>query len=192
VATIAAAGFSLGGNVLLKYLGEHKYPTAKVIQAAVAVSVPVHLADCSTELAKPHNRVYLKRFMKSLKRKMLLKSRQFHDSIDKRALDKVKDFYDFDDLFTAPIHGFDSASHYYEVCSSIQYLPDISTPALLINALNDPFLAPSCHPKNIAAGSKYLHFENPVQGGHVGFAYNHLKQSYWAETRIMSFIHEHS
>ena len=186
--TLAAAGFSLGGNVLLKYLGEHIYPTASSIKCAAAISVPVHLADCSAELAMPYNKLYLSRFLKSLKRKMKLKSLQFPENVDVDRLNALKNLTEFDQYFTAPIHGFQDASEYYNRCSSLQFLSGIQHPVLLINALNDPFLSASCYPTDIARQSSYLHLETPKQGGHVGFTLHHTRSKNWLNERIMSFI----
>lgn len=186
--TLAAAGFSLGGNVLLKYLGEHVYPTAYQIKCAAAVSVPVQLADCSAELAKPHNQIYLSRFLKSLKQKMKLKSLQFPGSVDANRLNNLHNLAEFDQYFTAPIHGFADAAEYYNQCSSLQFLAEIQRPVLLINALNDPFLAASCYPVDIAQRSNYLHLETPKQGGHVGFTLHHASNRNWLNERIMTFI----
>lgn len=185
---LAAAGFSLGGNVLLKYLGEQIYTTAAGITRAAAVSVPVHLADCSAELAKSHNQIYLNRFLKSLKRKMNDKSMQFPGSVDANRLNNLRNLAEFDQYFTAPIHGFIDAAEYYSRCSSLQFLADIKRPVLLINALNDPFLTASCYPSHIAQQSTNLYLETPKHGGHVGFTLHHLSSKNWLNHRIMTFI----
>lgn len=185
---MVAGGFSLGGNMLLKYLGEDLYMPPQILKAAFAFSVPCDLATAADEMAKPGNSVYMKRFMKSMVQKMIYKSGQFKGSMDVSNIHLMKNFREFDDQFTAPIHGFRDAVDYYDQCNALRYLPGIRIPTLFVNALNDPFLTPSCFPQYIASQSDYLFLETPHYGGHVGFAEAFPNGNYWSEQRAYSFV----
>lgn len=168
--SIHLVGFSLGGNIMLKYLGEESTSIPSIIKSAVAVSVPIDLESSSMELAKSSNRIYMKRFLKSLHAKTLQKINDFPDcgiSIDE--LNRCNNFSDFDNLYTAPIHGFKNAHDYWKKSSAKQFLSEIQIPTLLINALDDPFLSKECIPFDIANQSKAFHLITPKHGGHVGF-----------------------
>lgn len=162
-----AIGFSLGGNLLLKYLGEEGQ--ASRIQAAVAVSVPCDLATSADELAKPGNRLYMWNFMRSLREKMRQKAAQFPGQIDTEGLDDMRTFHEFDDRYTAPLHGFRDAEDYWASCSSRFFIPDIKVPTLLLTAGDDPFLSPECYPIDACRTSRDVTLEMPESGGHVGF-----------------------
>ena len=164
---IEGIGFSLGGNLLLKYLGEEGQ--ASRIQAAVAVSVPCDLATSADELAKPGNRLYMWNFMRSLREKMLQKAEQFPGQIDTEGLADMRTFHEFDNRYTAPLHGFRDAADYWASCSSRFFLPDITIPTLLLTAADDPFLSPECYPVDICQSSRHVTLEMPSRGGHVGF-----------------------
>jgi predicted alpha/beta-fold hydrolase len=189
---VHAIGFSLGGNMLLHYLGKHKHIVSSAIKSAVAISVPIDLAASSATLAKRSNRIYLNRFLRSLKLKMQLKASQFPNTFDVSNLKKVKTFEQFDNRFTAPIHGFENAAHYYQSVSAIYSLHNIAIPTLLLNAQNDPFLSPSCYPIAIACESNFLQLEVPKGGGHVGFAYQFPNGRYWSEERALAYINSMS
>jgi hypothetical protein len=140
---IFLVGFSLGGNLTLKYLGERSVPDA--IMKAVVFSVPMHLKTSCEKISSPANRVYSRRFLRSLKAKILLKSR-VRKELDTTGLRRIKTLEEFDDCYTAPLHGFRNATDYYEQCSSIRFVHNIKTPCLIINTLNDPFLSQECFP----------------------------------------------
>lgn len=184
------AGFSLGGNVLLKYLGEKGEEVPSVIKAAVALSVPCDLRSSAVELAKPHNSIYMRRFLRTLKNKLQAKAASYPDKIDVSGMSSIKNFQQFDDNYTAPMFGFANAEDYWKKSSCISYLPAIRVPALLINALDDPFLGPECYPYKEAENSDYLYLETPQHGGHVGFM-SFGNSHYWSETRALEFIREH-
>lgn len=181
-------GFSLGGNMLLHYLGKHKQLVPKSVKSAIAISVPVDLAGSSATLASLSNRIYLNRFLRSLTHKMALKAKQFPRLIDTTHLQFIRSFETFDNRYTAPLHGFKDAAHYYKSVSALFTLADIAIPTLLINAQNDPFLSPSCFPVDIAQQSTYLQLEIPRGGGHVGFAYQLPNGRYWSEERALAHI----
>lgn len=182
-------GFSLGGNQILKFLGTNDL-TDSVVKAAVAVSVPCDLSGSAIQIAKAENQVYLNRFLKSLKAKILEKSKRFPElRLDREEILKLKNFVDFDDFYTAPAHGFADADDYYQKSSSKQYIKDINIPGLLINALDDTFLSPSCFPKQEAAQNSYFHLEISRYGGHVGFNSSLAPgRNTWLAKRILHFL----
>jgi uncharacterized protein len=187
---IVLVGFSLGGNVLLKYLGQNTGHIPQKVKAAIAFSVPIDLKSSSIELGKWHNRIYLNRFLKTLKEKAFEKSKRFNPFPNQQLIKTIKNFQSFDDLVTAPLNGFEGADDYYKKNSSKQFLSDISLNTLLINAENDPFLDVNCFPFEIAASSTKLHFEAPRGGGHVGFAMHLPNGPYWSEIRADKFLKE--
>jgi len=185
---VVIAGFSLGGNVTFKYLGEQGKNVHPIISKAVGVSVPVDLTSCSHELAKWKNAIYQRSFMNSLKEKLVHKKDKFANEINFDALFKATTFYEFDNEYTAPVHGFKNAEDYWKQSSSKPYLPEIKVPTLLVNAKNDTFLSDQCYPIDIAKQHKYIHLEMPEKGGHVGFMEHNPDGFYWVEKRIWNFI----
>lgn len=176
-------GFSLGGNLTLKYLGEGK--VNRLVKKAVVFSVPLELHTSCLEILKPSNWMYHHRFLKSLKAKVVAKA-SLRTDLDIRPLNQIKTLIEFDDHFTAPIHGFENAIDYYKKCSSLYFLSGIHTPTLIVNAKNDPFLSNDCYPELPEASSVKL--EIPARGGHVGFAQFGQNGLYWSELRAFDFI----
>jgi hypothetical protein len=182
-------GFSLGGNITLKYLGEKKPHDA--VKAAVAISVPIDLAASARKLDQQwSNQLYLRRFMNSLIAKMEDKAQRFPGQLDTKGIHSIRSFQEFDDRFTAPIHGFADAKDYWKRSSSRQFLPRIEVPTLLLNALNDPFLPVECFPYDEAKQSAFLFLETPASGGHVGFLQGIVKRQPWYEGRAIQFFKE--
>jgi len=181
-------GFSAGGNVTLKYLGEDASQVPPQVQRAAVFSVPTDLKASSHHIGRWQNQVYLRRFMASLRAKIRDKAEQLPGQLDLTDLDALRDFPQFDDRYTAPMHGFASADAYYEHAASGQYLAGIRVPTLLVNALNDPFLPPSCYPRTTAAASEFFFLETPAAGGHVGFAEGSPSGSYYSERRAIDFF----
>ena len=184
--TVALVGFSLGGNMTLKYLGEQGADTP--VAAAVALSVPVDLAASSVALARWENAVYMHYFLRSLRGKVRAKAAQFPDDIDATGLRSIRDFQGFDDRYTAPLHGFEDAADYWARSSSRPFLSSIRTPTLLVNAADDPFLASDCYPTDEARASDHVWLEVPDHGGHVGFVAR--GGTYWSEARAAAFLNE--
>lgn len=180
-------GFSLGGNVLLKYLSDQSLVNAKVT-AAAAVSVPVDLKGSALELDNGINRLYLQRFISSMCKKMIAKHKLFPKEIDIKGIHKIKNFKEFDDAFTAPLNGFKNAEDYWQKCSSVSGLNTIAVPTLLVNAKNDPFLSASCFPFDDVVDHPFLHAIFTPVGGHVGFMLN-TKVS-WLEPVVYSFFED--
>ena len=181
-------GFSAGGNVTLKYLGEAPSRVPTAVQRAAVFSVPTDLRASSMYIARPQNTVYLRRFLKTLRQKIREKAVLLPGEVDLTGLDELRDFPQFDDRYTAPMHGFTSADTYYAHASSGQYLADIQIPTLLINAENDPFLPLSCFPRTAAAASAFVYLETPPEGGHVGFGEGAPDGTYYSERRAVEFL----
>ncbi|HEY8512584.1 MAG TPA: alpha/beta fold hydrolase [Cyclobacteriaceae bacterium] len=181
---INLVGFSLGGNITLKYLGE-RYTDAVPIHKAVTFSVPMDLASSCRQISRPENLIYAYRFLRSLKEKILRKSRLM-EGLDVKYLPGIRTLVQFDDRYTAPLHGFENASDYYHKCSSIRFLDRIETPTLIVNARNDPFLSAECFPR--LDDYAFITFEAPVQGGHAGFTQFSKNGLYWSEERAVQFI----
>ncbi len=181
-------GFSLGGNLVLKYLGERPAELPPQIHRAVAFSVPCDLACSSRQLARRSNWLYMERFLRKMRAKLRAKALMFPGQLELAGLRRIRDFQEFDDCYTAPIHGFRDAADYWALNSCRQFLPTIRLPTLLVNALNDPFLGPGCHPFEEAEASSCFYFEAPETGGHVGFSPSGGAGEYWAETRAIEFL----
>ena len=186
--SIDLIGFSLGGNLTLKYLGERPFELPGKIRRAVTFSVPCDLACSSRQLSIASNRIYMERFLVAMRSKVRAKKLMFPDQLDLTGLERIRTFQEFDDRYTAPIHGFRDAEDYWAKNSSRQFLPSIQVPTLLVNALNDPFLGSGCYPHEEAAASGCFHFESPRTGGHVGFTAFGNEGEYWSETRAMEFL----
>lgn len=186
-------GFSLGGNVLLKWMGERGKNVPTQILAAVAISVPFDLAIAARSLDRGISRIYGYVFLKTLKPKAIVKAEQYPGIIDVKRVSRIKSFAEFDDHVTAPFHGFKNALDYWTKSSSKHFLSDIQTPTLLINAGNDPFLPATYIPEEAAKQSKWLVGEFPRSGGHVGFVEGNwpLSPTYWIESRAVAFLEHH-
>ena len=182
-------GYSLGGNVLLKYLGSEPDRIPAEVAAAVAISAPVDVASAVTQLSEPFNSFYNWRFLNRLRWKLRRRCERFPGMLDEGMIPHLRTFQDFDDVYTAPAHGFGSAREYWERASSLPHLERLRVPTLLINALDDPFLGPSCYPVEAAENNGNLHLETPRHGGHIGFIqFNSLNREYWHEVRAREFL----
>jgi len=185
-ADMALVGFSLGGNVTLKYLGEATPHPA--VKAAVAISVPLDLASSAGALdRRMANRLYLRRFLATLIVKTEAKARGF-PQLDVRGIRSIKTFREFDDRYTAPIHGFRDAADYWSRSSARQFVSRIRVPTLLLSARNDPFLTPESFPFVEATGNPFLFLEAPEAGGHVGFLDLAEGMKPWYEKRSLEFL----
>ncbi|MFK7845736.1 MAG: YheT family hydrolase [Rhodothermales bacterium] len=185
---IALVGFSLGGNLMLKYLGDYGATVPGEICGAVGVSVPCDLAASVDAMAAPSNGFYMKRFMRNLRAKMIAKEADFPGQIDISRLDQITTFQEFDNSYTAPLHGFANADAYWGASSCISGLRDIKIPTLILNAKDDPFLAPACFPVEAAQSNADLFLEMPLYGGHVGFVDKKKDGYYWSERRALDFF----
>ena len=181
---VALVGFSLGGNMTLKYLGEA--PPHPAVCAGIAISAPIDLASSTRQLdAHSGNRFYLRRFLRKLAAKVEAKALHFPDAFDTHGLREIRSFAEFDDRFTARLHGFRDAADYWTQSSARPLLPRIGIPALLLNALDDPFLAPESFPEPEAQANAQFTLEMPRHGGHLGFI---DASGSWLERRIVQFL----
>jgi predicted alpha/beta-fold hydrolase len=187
-ASVALIGFSLGGNLTLLYLGTKGTALDSRVRMAVAFSAPCDLRASAKELARPKNAFYMQQFLRSLHEKIKAKMALMPDAINDDGFDRIRNFKDFDDRYTAPIHGFRDAEDYWARCSSGPLIPRITVPTLIVNALDDPFLADGCYPATQAENSEKVHLEMPRSGGHVGFVEFNRDGSYWSERRALEFL----
>ena len=189
---IFAAGVSLGGNALLKWLGEQEGAVRDVVQAAAAISAPLDLTAAGRALQRGFNLVYARRFLLTLKAASAAKLQRFPDLFDRRRMLAARTLHDFDDAVTAPLHGFRDAADYWRRASSKPWLPGVRLPTLVINALNDPFLPASALPAEHQV-SPAVTLEYPRDGGHAGFVANpfpgHLG---WLPLRLLAFFESHA
>lgn len=183
---IGLVGFSMGGNHVMKYLGEYAGQLPPAVIGGVAFSVPCHIASSSAEIDQWYNKLYVRRFLKGLMSKIEAKNLQWPDRFDVSG-PAPKTFYEFDDRYTGPLHGFSGADDYYEKCSSRQFIPNIKRPCLLVNAQDDTFLSEQCYPREEASKMPHFFLEMPKYGGHVGFG-GAQDGSYWSEQRALEFL----
>ncbi len=192
---IMAVGFSLGGNILLKLLGEQADAGHDPISAAVAISVPYDLSAGAMALEQGlMARFYTRYFVNSLMSKVRAKRDLLENVIDVSRVNERATIRAFDDAVTAPLHGFVGAEDYYRQCSSKEFVSKIRTPTLLLHSLNDPFLPSAAIPWNSIADNPYLTLIVTDSGGHVGFVEGVLpwRPSFWAEREAAGFLsHRH-
>ncbi len=183
-----AVGVSLGGNALLKWLGERQALSTDVLRAAAAISAPLDLAACGHALAHGFNRVYTQHFLQTLKRSAAAKLRRYPGLFDERRMAAASNLWQFDDVVTAPLHGFAGADDYWRRASSKPWLPGIRLPTLLLNAQNDPFLPAYALPTPSQVATS-VELELPRQGGHVGFVTGSLPGRLdWLPQRILHYF----
>lgn len=186
--TLYVAAVSLGGNVLLKWLGEQGEGAAPVVDGAVAISAPLDLPVSGATLDRGFNRIYVARFLRTLKRKALAKLERFPGLYDGAAVAAARSIRRFDDLVTAPLHGFPDAQTYWRESASKPYLKSIRVSTLVINARNDPFMPGAVLPVP-AAVSEWVSLEFPDEGGHVGFVTGPFPGAYrWLPERVLGFF----
>ena len=187
VGPIIAVGYSLGGNVLLKYLGEMGSDTP--LQAAVAVSVPLNLDKSSEALNSGFSKVYQTYLLKRMKKAVALKFDPHTAAFDWQRAMSATTFAEFDDAVTAPLHGFENKDDYYDRCSSVHFLKNIEKPTLIVNALDDPFMTPDVIP-DASRLSEHVSLEVSESGGHVGFIEGGTpwRPRYYLPRRLMGFL----
>lgn len=184
-------GVSLGGNVLLKWLGERGDSLPRRIRAAAAISVPFDLERGSRYISRGFSRIYERHFLRTLRRKAEAKLARYPDLFDRAALARARTLYDFDDVVTGPVHGFRDAHDYYSRSSSLQFLSRIRRPTLLLSARDDPFLPAEVldEVEQIARRNSWLNPEFADRGGHVGFVSGvPWRPTYYAEERVGEFF----
>jgi predicted alpha/beta-fold hydrolase len=184
---IAVIGYSLGGNVLLKWLGEQGCAAPPV--TAVTVSVPFDLNCAALKLEQGASRIYQKHLLKKLRESVKAKARLHHMPFPAERLPELRTFRQFDHVITAPLHGFNGVDDYYERSSSKQFLKHIAIPTLMLQARDDPFLPEAALPENADLGNSVT-LEISQHGGHVGYVggHNPMQPAYWAEQRILQHL----
>lgn len=189
--TAVLIGFSMGGNQTLKYLGEDPSQVPGQVKGAVVFSVPCDLAGSARRLGRRRNAMYMAYFMKGLREKVREKAERYPGLLEVKGLSGIRRFEEFDNKYTAPIHGFRDAADYYSRSSSLSFLPEIRVKTLLVQAADDPFLTPTCYPVVEAEGNSNLLLEIPAYGGHVGFVDRGStggENLYWSERRAAKFL----
>lgn len=186
---VIICGFSLSGNLLLKYVGERGEGVSKLVKACVAISVPCDLASSAYQLKKGFNKVYMARFMKTIKAKAFQKLETFSDApFAASDIKNAKTFHDFDEFYTSRVHGFNGAHDYWQKCSSKPFIETIRVPTLIINAQDDPFLSLQCFPIQECAANGFVELKTPKYGGHVGFIKDFKMKSTYAEESVVEFL----
>jgi predicted alpha/beta-fold hydrolase len=184
---VVLIGFSVGGNIVLRWLGSRPDRVHPLVRRAVVFSVPCDLADSAAVLARPQNRLYMRHFLVALRQKIREKMAVMPGRINDDGYARLATFKDFDDRYTAPLNGFESAEDYWRRCSSKPVIPGIRIPTLMIQAKNDPFLGPGCYPLSAVSTHPMVTLDIPDSGGHVGFISFNTRGEYWSERRALSF-----
>ncbi|MDP5190461.1 hydrolase [Rheinheimera baltica] len=188
---LVAVGYSLGANVLLKYCGENN--GANPLSAVVAVCPPLDLSACASRINQGSSKLYQHYLLGRLKRSTLLKLKQFPQfpiPLTARKIRRLSSIEQFDDVFTAPIHGFLDAQDYYQQASGKAFLQHIDIPTLIIHAKDDPFLSDAVIPTADEL-NQHIHYELTCGGGHVGFVSGSVfKPTFWLNQRIPEFLQE--
>ena len=186
---VVMVGYSMGGNITLKYLGVYGKELPDVIKCGIAVSSPTDLGASAVLLDRPANRFYRNRFMKKLIVKLNQKAQRFPGRLDMSKLRQVRQWRDFDNYFSAPVNNYRDADDFYAQASAVNFMAGIAVPTLLLNAQNDPLLSPECSPGWLAETHPFIFLETPRLGGHVGFQIARDVHTY-AERRALAFAQE--
>jgi hypothetical protein len=184
-----AVGYSLGGNILLKYLGESG--AGSRLDAAGAVCVPLDLYKCAEALNTGFSKIYQRYLLGHMKDSVRQKFDQYTAAFDWNRAMKATNFAEFDDAVTAPLHGFQGMNDYYDKCSSAQFLKDIAKPTLIVNSLDDPFMTPGVIPHHDKL-SEHVSLEIAEAGGHVGFIEGGTpwRPEYYLPRRLLGFLQD--
>jgi predicted alpha/beta-fold hydrolase len=185
---VFAVGVSLGGSALLNWLGRAQYEASRWVVAAAAVSAPLDLMAAGTAIDQGTNRIYAYAFLRTLKPKALAMAERFPGLLDVERLRAAQTMWAFDDIVTAPLHGFAGVEDYWMRGSSKPWLAEIDVPTLVLNARNDPFIPGASLPRRGQAGDAVL-LEQPEQGGHVGFMTGPVPGRIdWLPQRLLAFF----
>lgn len=184
---IVLVGFSMGGSLSLRAVGENPDQVPEAVKKVIGISVPCDLYSSVQSLSQPGNSIYVKRFLKKLGKKIREKSTRYPDKISYEGYEKMKTFIEFDNRYTAPLHGYQDAIDFYTRASVKPLLPQIQIPVLLIQALNDPFLTSECMGYEAAERNPNILLETTAAGGHCGFMLAGTKETY-PERRAIHFV----
>lgn len=183
-----AVGVSLGGSALLNWLGREGTRAGRLVSAAAAVSAPLDLTAAGTAIGQGFNRVYARHFLQTLKPKSLAMAERHPGLLQPARIRAARSLYDFDDVVTAPLHGFAGADDYWRRASSKPWLPQVGIPTLVLNARNDPFV-PAVSLPDAAEVSREVLLEQPAEGGHVGFMSGPFPGRLgWLPARLLQFF----
>jgi predicted alpha/beta-fold hydrolase len=181
-------GVSVGGSVLLNWLGRHGRAAGALLRAAAAISTPLDLTAAGHAIDRGANRIYARHFLQTLKPKSVAMARRFPGLLDGATIRRARTMYAFDDAVTAPLHGFAGVADYWRRASSKPWLPKIAVPTLVLNARNDPFVPAQSLPRPADASPDVV-LEHPPAGGHVGFLAGPFPGSLaWLPTRLLDFF----
>ncbi|GAB4244201.1 MAG: alpha/beta fold hydrolase [Saprospiraceae bacterium] len=184
--TLVLAGFSMGGNQTLKYLGVKGSGVPAQVAGGIAFSAPTDLEAGAAILDRPDNVIYKKRFLHYLSKKITIKEVQYPGTFDLGLLPRVKSWRDFDEWFSAPLNGFEDAAHFYKEASARNFMFGARVPVLLVQAENDPILPKECYPVEACKTHPYISLEITNYGGHVGFLQQGSPHA-WSEVRALDF-----
>ena len=188
-APIFLAGFSLGGNVVLKLAAELGAEGPTLLRGVAAVSVPIDLAECVRALRKPVNRIYEMRFLRALKARIRRRAALAPDLYDVSKLDRIGSVYEFDDAYVAPFFGFGTADNYYATQSSLQYLPQIEVPTLIVQAKDDPMIPFDLFRDPRLTQNLKIRLMATEHGGHLGYIASG-KPHFWLDRCLLEFTEE--
>ena len=183
------AGYSMGGNTLLKLAGEWGEDAPQAVRSLAAVSPSIDLARCADALGEPSNFLYERRFVNGLRRRMRRKAKLFPKIYNTNGLDRVRTVREFDDAFTAPLGGYGDAANYYYRASALRVIERIALPTLVMAAQDDPFIPVQSFSDPALTGNPNLAVLTPQCGGHAGFIQRKRdgEDSFWAENRVVEF-----
>lgn len=187
--TVVLAGFSMGGNISMKYLGVQGRDKPEPIRACIAFSSPTDLEAGAEILNDRSNFIYRRRFLHYLKIKLVKKNEQYPGLLDLTRFKNIKTWRDFDDFFSAPLTNMEDAAAFYRMASAKNFMAGTDVPTLLVSAKNDPILPPQCYPKDVCERHPKLFLEMPEHGGHVGF-WRPGDEYAWSERRAAAFLDE--
>lgn len=186
---IVLIGFSMGANIVLKYLGEEGSQVHSAIKGSIAFSAPIDVVSCGEQVDHPSRRFYTKHILKELMRSLLARVSILAPFVDMERLMKVKTWQEFDEIYTAPLFGFESVLDYRRKASAKPLLSNITVPSLIISAKDDPLLSKECLPQDdILGANPFVFGEFPEHGGHLGFASFTKKGRIWSEERSLEFV----
>jgi len=189
-AALFAVGVSLGGSALLNWLGRGEHRAGSIVAAAAAVSAPLDLTAAGIAIEQGLNRIYSRHFRSTLVPKAMAMARQFPGTLDAAAIARVNTMYHFDDVVTAPLHGFTGTDDYWRRASSKPWLKAVAVPTLVLNARNDPFIPASSLPTRAEAGAA-ITLEQPDDGGHAGFPEQRFPGRLdWLPQRLVTYFSE--
>jgi uncharacterized protein len=180
---VVLVGFSMGGNITLKYAALKAHPSVKKV---IAFSAPLDMKSSTEVLGEKHNWLYRLNFEKKLQPKLVKKIIQYPDKLSKQDI-LHKDWEKQLQTYFCKINGYESLNKFYEIGSALNFIPQLKIPALIVQAINDPLLTPECFPYELAENHEYIYLETPQYGGHCGFVLAKDSEFSWAEHRALAF-----